>query len=98
MKIYSLFLAMLTFFIVTGSLRADFTVINKSQHTIKVKRGTDREEDLKKGTSQIFSSAKTSDEVQIRGPLQLKVKARVIKGQKVTVIRRGLKWEIKIGR
>ena len=98
MKVHYLFLAVLTFFIVTEPLKADFTVVNESQYTIKVKRGADREKDLKKGSSQIFSSTKTSDEVQIRGLFQLKVKVRVIKGQKVAVIRRGSKWEIKIGR
>ena len=80
------------------SLKADFMVINESQHTLKVKRGTDRETDLRKGSSKTFTSQKTSDEVKIRGPLQLDATIRVPKGHKVRVMRRGLRWEIKIGR
>ena len=80
------------------SLKADFMVINESQHTLKVKRGADRETDLRKGSSKNFTSQKTSDEVKIRGPLQLNATIRVPKGHKVRVIRRGMRWEIKTGR
>ncbi len=98
MKTNHLFLALIVFVVGSGTLKADFTVINESQFTIKVKRGADREQDLRKGKSQVFASAKASDSVSIRGSQQLKATVKVPKGQKLTEIRRGLKWEIKIGR